>query len=82
MKFQVPDILPDGQDLRGRLHERCQWQLSGWMYCVGLPMWANDTATEDVEPREYRVWRTPDQARPVEGVSYAQSSTDALPRED
>ncbi|MGW9024514.1 DUF6233 domain-containing protein [Streptomyces sp. NPDC055722] len=74
--------LPDGQELQGRVYERRQWQLGGWMYWVGLPMWANDAVTEGVEPREYRVWLTPDQARPVEGVSYEQVSTYALPRED
>ncbi|MCX4885971.1 hypothetical protein [Streptomyces sp. NBC_00847] len=34
--------LPDGQEVRGQLYERRQWQLGGWMYLVGLAMWANE----------------------------------------
>ncbi|MGW2937852.1 DUF6233 domain-containing protein [Streptomyces sp. NPDC001156] len=44
-------------------------------------MWANDGSSETVEPREYLVWLTPDQARPVEGVSYDQVPTHRLPPE-
>ncbi|MEU1600440.1 hypothetical protein ABZ468_48760 [Streptomyces sp. NPDC005708] len=48
-------VLPDGQELRGRLHERRQWLLGGWMYRVGMPMWANNGPAESVEPNEYLV---------------------------
>lgn len=71
-------ILPDGQELRGRLHARQQFEKGGWMYLVGLPMWADVPATESVEPREYRVWLTPEQARPIAGVSYAAVPTHPL----
>lgn len=74
-------VLPDGQEVRGRLHERRQWPLGGWMYQVGVAMWANDGATEGVEPREYTVWLTSEQARPVDGVSYDNVATFSLPRE-
>ncbi|MDG5807909.1 DUF6233 domain-containing protein [Streptomyces ossamyceticus] len=74
--------LPDGQQLLGVLHERRCWQLGGWMYWVGLPMWINNGPAEDVEPQEYRVWLKPAQATPVEGVSYDQVPTFPLPRED
>lgn len=49
-------LLPDGQELRGRLHARGQVAGAGWMYWVALPMWAGDPDAESVEPREYRVW--------------------------
>jgi hypothetical protein len=62
--------LPDGQSLQGVLHERRCWPLGGWMYLVGLPMWATDSATEQVEAREYRVWLTPDGVAQPDGVSY------------
>lgn len=62
--------LPDGQELVGQLHERRAWPVGGWMYLVGLPVWANDSETERVEAREYRVWLTAAQASLVEGVSY------------
>jgi hypothetical protein len=74
--------LPDSQELVGQLHERRRWQLAGWMYLVGLPMWATDSATERVEPREYRVWLTPEQARPLDGVSYEGVPTYPLPSEE
>ncbi|MFB7311766.1 DUF6233 domain-containing protein [Streptomyces sp. NPDC056192] len=71
-------ILPDGQELRGRLHARQQFEKGGWMYLVGLPMWADVPETESVEPREYRVWLTPKQALPIDGVSYAEVPTHPL----
>jgi hypothetical protein len=74
--------LPDGQQLMGVLHERRCWPLGGWMYLVGLPMWATVSATEEVEAREYRVWLTPDHIERPEGVSYDGVPTFALPQED
>ncbi|MFK0110200.1 DUF6233 domain-containing protein [Streptomyces sp. NPDC091217] len=35
---------------------------------------------ERVEPREYRVWLTPEQAHPIEGVSYDDVPTHPLAR--
>ncbi|SNX88465.1 hypothetical protein SAMN06272735_8916 [Streptomyces sp. TLI_55] len=63
----------------GVLHERRCWSLGGWMYLVGLPMWATDSASEQVEPREYRVWLPPDHVRRPEGVSYDDVPTVPLP---
>ncbi|UXY24313.1 hypothetical protein N8I84_40885 [Streptomyces cynarae] len=37
---------------------------------MALPLGADDPATETVEPREYRVWLTPRQVRPIGGVRY------------
>ncbi|MFF4542215.1 DUF6233 domain-containing protein [Streptomyces aureus] len=74
--------LPDGQEIVGQLHERRAWRLGGWMYLVGVPMWATDSVTEMVEPREYRVWLTPDQAGPVAGASYDEVPTYPLPQGD
>lgn len=45
------------------------------MAWVALPMWADDPETDTVEPREYRVWLTPGQAQPIDGIRY-----DAVPR--
>lgn len=75
-------ILPDGQELRGLLHARHQFERGGWMYWVGLAMWADVPETEGVEPREYRVWLTAAQARPIPGVSYDRVPTQHLPHED
>lgn len=76
---QVRVTLPDGQTVLARLHERRQWPRGGWMYQVGLPAWAN-TDDEGVEPREYRVWLTPGkEVHPLEGVSYDDVPTRALP---
>ncbi|MET7887800.1 DUF6233 domain-containing protein [Streptomyces avermitilis] len=77
-----PGDAAGGQELVGQLRERRAWRLGGWMYLVGLSMWATDSVTEQVEPREYRVWLSPDQAHPVEGVSYEQVPTHPLPREE
>jgi hypothetical protein len=74
-------ILPDGQELRGVLHARQQFPRAGWLYWVGLPMWADVPETEAVEPREYRVWLTSEQARPIPGVSYDQVPTRPLDSE-
>lgn len=78
---QVRVTLPDGQDVIARLHERRQWPQGGWMYLVGIPVWAN-TEGEGVEPHELRVWLTPgDQVHPLEGVSYEHVPTRPLPAE-
>ncbi|MEV1085753.1 DUF6233 domain-containing protein [Streptomyces sp. NPDC050211] len=49
---------------------------------MALPMWADDPDTETVEPREYRVWLTPGQARPIDGVRYDAVPTYPLRREE
>jgi hypothetical protein len=66
----VKVVLPDGQVIQGRLHRRQQFERAGWLYWVGLPLWANDPETEAVVPSEYRVFLTAEQAKPLEGISY------------
>ncbi|MET7621788.1 DUF6233 domain-containing protein [Streptomyces sp. NPDC005408] len=68
--------LPDGQELRGRLHARLQ-TTRAWMYKVGLPMWQG-TAKEWVEPAEYVVWVPADYVRPIEGADYDSVPTQRL----
>ncbi|WP_351237181.1 DUF6233 domain-containing protein [Streptomyces sp. NPDC002133] len=69
-------VLPDGQEVRARLHARRQVR-GGWRYQVGVLMW-REGASGGVEPVEYRAWVTPEQARPVPGVSYEQVPTHRL----
>ncbi|MFD5557635.1 DUF6233 domain-containing protein [Streptomyces sp. NPDC127068] len=62
-------VLPDGQEVTGRLHERRQTP-GQWWYWVGVPAWRN-TDDGGVEASEYRVWvRAPAMVRPVDGISY------------
>jgi hypothetical protein len=76
---QVRVTLPDGQDVIAILHERRQWPRRGWMYQVGIPVWAN-VEDEGIEAREFRVWLTPgEQVHPIDGVSYDAVLTRALP---
>ncbi|MFC8350943.1 DUF6233 domain-containing protein [Streptomyces sp. NPDC057280] len=75
---QVRVLLPDGQEVRARLHARQEFPVGGWMYWVGIALWADVPESESVEPREYRVWLTADQAQPVPGVSYDLVPTRAL----
>ncbi|MER6531785.1 DUF6233 domain-containing protein [Streptomyces sp. NPDC001508] len=49
---------------------------------MALPMWADDPGTETVKPREYRVWLTPTQAHPIDGVRYDQVPRYPLRREE
>ncbi|GHH22337.1 DUF6233 domain-containing protein [Streptomyces lanatus] len=78
---EVRVILPDRQEVRGYLHERRQWPRGGWMYQVGIPVWANIEG-EGIEAREYRVWLIPgEQVQPIDGVSYDQVPKYALPKE-
>ncbi|MEV0222180.1 hypothetical protein [Streptomyces sp. NPDC050704] len=65
-------VLLDGQELRGRLHEREQTRRGPWTHCVGLALWATKNGT--TEPAEHVVWLPADQVRPVDGSSY-----DAVP---
>lgn len=75
---QVRVLLPDGQEVLGRLHARQEFPVGGWMYWVGIALWADVPESESVEAREYRVWLTADQAQPVPGVSYDLVPTRAL----
>ncbi len=76
---QVRVTLPDGQDVTAVLHERRQWPHGGWMYQVGIPVWAN-VEDEGIEAREFRVWVTPgEQVYPIDGVSYDTVPTRPLP---
>ncbi|MEW2467928.1 DUF6233 domain-containing protein [Streptomyces sp. NPDC046994] len=79
---QVRVTLPDGQEILGRLYARQRFERGGWMYWVGLPMWADVPETESVEPREYRVWLRPEQVDPLDGVSYEAVPTYGPPRKN
>lgn len=69
-------VLPDGQDIVGRLYARRQLP-DGWVYLVSIPVYRN--SNEDVEPAEYRMWLRPqDHLRPVEGTSYDSVPTERL----
>ncbi|MFD5489458.1 DUF6233 domain-containing protein [Streptomyces virginiae] len=64
--------LPDGQEVRARLHAR-RWTPAGWRYQVGMPVWSV-TADQHVEPVEYTVWVPAggeQYVRPVEGQDYS-----------
>ncbi|MEU0374414.1 DUF6233 domain-containing protein [Streptomyces sp. NPDC006283] len=61
-------VLPDGQEVRARLHARRQ-EKDGWRYQVGIQLWQG-AANGDVGAAEQRAWVSPAQARPIPGVSY------------
>ncbi|MFE2611590.1 DUF6233 domain-containing protein [Streptomyces mirabilis] len=71
-------VLPDGQEVTGRLQER--QQVPGtWLYKVAVPAWQN-TPSGQVEPAWYVVWvQAPDRVKPVPGVSYDGVPTTRLP---
>ena len=60
-------VLPDGQELRARLHARRRQQ-DGWQYQVGIQLWQDRNGS--ARAAEHRVWVSPLQARPIPGVSY------------
>ncbi|MGW8688031.1 DUF6233 domain-containing protein [Streptomyces sp. NPDC055817] len=62
-------VLPDGQNVVGRLHARQQTRL-GWRYWVGLPAGQNIGDQGEIEAGEYRVWLSAQEAKPIEGESY------------
>ncbi|MDX2565175.1 DUF6233 domain-containing protein [Streptomyces sp. TX20-6-3] len=66
-------VLPDGQEIRGRLHARRQ-QPDGWRYQIGIQLW-QDHANGLAEAAEHRAWVSPAQARPIPGVSYGNVPT-------
>ncbi|MFF2306084.1 DUF6233 domain-containing protein [Streptomyces sp. NPDC058128] len=68
-------VLPDGQEIVGRVYARRQLP-EGWIYLVSISVYWN-LSDGHVEPVEYRMWLRPqDHLRPVEGVSY-----DSVPAE-
>jgi hypothetical protein len=71
-------VLPDGQEVTGRLQER--QQVPGvWLYKVAIPAWQN-TPSGQVEPAWYTVWvQAPDHVKAVPGVSYHDVPTTRLP---
>lgn len=68
-------VLPDDQEVTGRLHERRQTP-EGWLYKVSVPAWMVQDGK--VAPAWYTtVWvQAPTHVRPVDGISY-----DAVPTE-
>lgn len=71
-------VLPDGQEVAGRLHERQQTP-EGWLFRVSVPAWQN-TAEGTVEPAWYTVWvKAPDHVKRAAGVSYDDVPTTRLP---
>ncbi|KFG10544.1 DUF6233 domain-containing protein [Streptomyces scabiei] len=71
-------VLPDGQEVTGRLQERQQVP-GAWLYKVAVPAWQN-TPSGQVEPAWYVVWvQAPDHVKPVPGVSYDDVPTTRLP---
>ncbi|MFI6530178.1 DUF6233 domain-containing protein [Streptomyces uncialis] len=70
-------VLPDGQEVDGRLHERRQTP-GQWWYRVGVPAWRN-TDDGGVAASEYRVWvRAPGMVRPVDGAAYDAVATQRM----
>ncbi|MGW3954026.1 DUF6233 domain-containing protein [Streptomyces sp. NPDC004752] len=71
-------VLPDGQKVAGRLHERQQTP-AGWLYRISVPAWQN-TAEGGIEPARYTVWvKAPGHVEPVVDVSYDNVPTTCLP---
>ncbi|WP_229900864.1 hypothetical protein [Streptomyces capoamus] len=71
-------VLPDGQEVTGRLQERQQLP-DTWLYKVAVPAWQN-TPEGRVEPAWYVVWvKAPDHVKPAPGVSYDDVPTTRLP---
>lgn len=64
----IVGVLPDGQEVRARLHARRQ-DKGGWRYRIGIQLW-QDAANGDAQAAEHRAWVSTSQARPIPGVSY------------
>ncbi|MFD5848121.1 DUF6233 domain-containing protein [Streptomyces chartreusis] len=61
-------VLPDEQEVTGRLHERRQTP-EGWLYKVSVPAWKVQDGK--VVPSWYTVWvQAPAHVKAVKGVSY------------
>ncbi|WP_331719785.1 DUF6233 domain-containing protein (plasmid) [Streptomyces sp. NBC_01023] len=71
-------LLPDRQEIDGRLVERRQIEGGAWRYLVALVLWCH-TESGAVEAAEYRVYLTPEEVRPIPGVSYDGALTHRLP---
>ncbi|MEU4730767.1 hypothetical protein [Streptomyces sp. NPDC023588] len=72
--------LPDGQEVRARLHTR-RWAPNGWRYRVGMLVWSAP-ADQQVEPVEYTVLvpaGEDEYVRPVEGQDYSAVPTETSP---
>ncbi|WP_432141092.1 DUF6233 domain-containing protein [Streptomyces sp. bgisy084] len=77
---EITLVLPDGQTVRVRLHERCETRgQHPWRYRIGVPSWVATQA--GVEAAEYGVWVTSDQLQPIEGVDLSRVPTQRLPPE-
>ncbi|MBB5109139.1 DUF6233 domain-containing protein [Streptomyces spectabilis] len=72
-------VLPDAQEVRGRLLARKQTGDGAWLYLVSLPIWHSNDQHEIVA-MEYRTWLQPrpDQLRPIDGVEYSAVPTEPL----
>ncbi|MFM9681714.1 DUF6233 domain-containing protein [Streptomyces brasiliscabiei] len=69
-------VLPDDQEVTGRLHERQQTP-EGWLYKVSVPAWMVQDG--QVVPSWYTVWvQAPAHVKPVDGVSYDDVPTERL----
>ncbi|MGW7201308.1 DUF6233 domain-containing protein [Streptomyces chryseus] len=73
-------ILPDGQEVRARLHARRR-HTDGWQYQVGILTW-QDGRNDTAEPVEHRAWISPAHARPLPDVSYQHVPTHPPPPAD
>ncbi len=73
--------LPDGQEVRARLHVR-RWTPAGWRYQVAVPLWSV-TADQYVEPVDYTVWVPAggdEYVRPIDGQDYGAVPIEQRPR--
>ncbi|MGW0712885.1 hypothetical protein ACWD4G_44350 [Streptomyces sp. NPDC002643] len=69
-------VLPDGQELTGRLRERQQTP-EGWLRKVSVPAWM--VQDDQMVPAWYTVWaQAPAHVRPVKGTSYEEDPTERL----
>ncbi|MGW1666196.1 DUF6233 domain-containing protein [Streptomyces microflavus] len=75
----VTVAMPDGQTLRGRLHERRQVE-DGWLYRIGLILWQAPDPDRP-EPGEYTAWMPSTYVQPVPGEDYTAVPTTRLPQE-
>ncbi|MET9097180.1 DUF6233 domain-containing protein [Streptomyces cyaneofuscatus] len=75
----VEVVLPDGQAVRGRLHERRQTE-DGWLYRVGVVLWQAPDP-DHPEPGEYVAWMPSAAVRPLTGADYALVPTTRLRRD-
>lgn len=70
---------PDGQTLRGHVHERRQVP-DGWLYRVGIVLWQAPDP-DHPEPGEYVAWMPATHITPVAGADYSAVPTTRLPQD-